>query len=172
MERSPQNRTWVLQKKHFCWVPWHTQIHLARQQLTAVLNQSVPCPPPTTLDNFSPNLTVTLDDSFPSVWKKIILRRVSSTIFPSFPGKLSRSLASILYSRRQKVIALEHGRRRHWDSSPSQQFAFLTPWKQGLTLQQELKRSLWHPLQEKPNWCTMNQQKRKAAVSTYQIPWN
>lgn len=166
MERGPQNRTWLLQKRHFCWVSWHSQIHLAKQQLTAVLKQSVPSPPPTTLDNISPNLRVTLDESFLSVWKKITLRRAGSMIFPSFPGKLSRSSASTLQNC-QKARTWAHQRRRHWDSSPSQQSAFLTPWPWS----RNWKR-LWHPLQEKPSWCTMNQQKWKAAISTYQIPWN
>lgn len=134
MERSPQNRIWILQKRHFCWVSWHIQIQLARQQLTAVLNQNVPSPPSTTLDDISPDLRVSLDESFLSVWKKIILRRTSSTIFPSFPGKLSRSLASIPYSSCQKVNALEHQKRRHWDSSPSQQSAFLTDLGAGTAL--------------------------------------
>lgn len=165
MDKGPQNRTWVLQKKHFCWVSWHIQIHLARQQFTAVLNQSVPSPPPTTLNNISPHLRVTSNDSFLSVWKKIILRRASSTIFPSFPGKLSRSLASILHSSCQKSL---HWNTEGEDTGTLHHHNNLLFWLPGsIDLGAELKRRLWHPLQEKPNWCTMSQQKWKAAVSTY-----
>lgn len=104
MESDPQNRTWALQKRHFCWKSF-----LAYQGIpgwiatycSPELKSSVPSPPPATLGIFSPNLRVTLDESFIPVWKENILRIASSIIFFSFTGKLFRSLASILYCNGQ-----------------------------------------------------------------------
>lgn len=173
MDKGPQNTTWVLQKKHFCWVSWHIQIHLARQQFTAVLNQSVPSPPPTTLNNISPHLRVTSNDSFLSVWKKIILRRASSTIFPSFPGKLSRSLASILHSSCQKSL---HWNTEGEDTGTLHHHNNLLFWLPGsIDLGAELKRRLWHPFRRNQTgapWTSRNGKLLLAPTNTLKLKWN
>lgn len=157
MESVPQNRTWALREGHFCWksflaypgIPSWIATYCS-PELKGFL------PSPTTLGIFSPNLRVTSDESFIPVWKKIILRSASSIIFPSFSGKLFSSLASILHCSYQSwyIGILKEKPLRLFTITAA--FLNINHSPVAFTFEQELKKRLWHPLQEKAHWCNMN----------------